>query len=269
MKTRSDHLIKLLSCLLIIGMTSQAVAAQDGTTKATRSAPEQTVVDRANGAEVRVLLVPRTESQFASPITAQITELKVHDGDRFKKGDVLVRFSCGENKAELNKARAELNSAQKTYESNLKLLQHKAINSLEVEVSKANVARARAQVDLMRARVRNCSVVAPYDGRVARLEVHPYSSVSQGQPLLETIDDSVLRMELYVPSRWLSWLAPDQSFTVTIDETGKTYPARITAIGARVDPVSQTVPVYGEIVGRFDELLAGMSGIAQLETQAE
>lgn len=49
-----------------------------------------------------------------------------------------------------------------------------------------------------------------------------------------------------------------------IDETGKTYPAKFIRIGARVDPVSQSVKVAAAIDGRFPDLMAGMSGRVQV-----
>ena len=48
-----------------------------------------------------------------------------------------------------------------------------------------------------------------------------------------------------------------------VDETGKTYPAKVTAINARVDAVAQTVELEARIDGRPSELLAGMTGIAR------
>ena len=54
------------------------------------------------------------------------------------------------------------------------------------------------------------------------------------------------------------------AFEVQIDETRKTYPARFTRIGARVDPVSQSVKVAAAIHGKFPELMAGMSGKVQI-----
>ena len=53
------------------------------------------------------------------------------------------------------------------------------------------------------------------------------------------------------------------SFEVAIDETRKTYPAKVSAINARVDAVAQTVELEARIDGKPPELLAGMSGIAR------
>ena len=49
-----------------------------------------------------------------------------------------------------------------------------------------------------------------------------------------------------------------------IDETGKTYPAKVLRIGAKVDPVSQSVKLAAAINGKFPELIAGMSGTVLL-----
>jgi len=81
-----------------------------------------------------------------------------------------------------------------------------------------------------------------------------------GQPVLDILDDSTLEVEFIVSSRWLAWLKPGQGFTIQIDETGKSYPAKVTRLGAKVDAVSQSVKVIGEITGGFPELMAGMSG---------
>jgi len=78
--------------------------------------------------------------------------------------------------------------------------------------------------------------------------------------MLDILDDSVLELEFLVPSSWLRWLKVGGAFDVQIDETRKTYPARFTRMGARVDPVSQSVKVAAAIHGRFPELMAGMSG---------
>ena len=53
-----------------------------------------------------------------------------------------------------------------------------------------------------------------------------------------------------------------------IDETGLTYPAKITRLGARIDPVSQSLKVAAVIDGRFAELIAGMSGRVQVNEPA-
>ena len=130
------------------------------------------------------------------------------------------------------------------------------------------LGKARAEVGANRAVLGKCSVAAPFAGRVAEQKVREQQYVQPGQALLDIIDDSVLELEFLVPSRWLAWLRSGGRFEVHIDETRKSYPARFIRIGARVDPVSQSVKVAAAIDGKFPELIAGMSGRVQITVPA-
>jgi membrane fusion protein, multidrug efflux system len=212
------------------------------------------------GQELRAQLSPRDYTTLAAEIGAKVERISVREGDRFSKGQVLVAFDCAVNRAQLEEARATQSAADKTLAVNRRLLELKTVGKLETEVSAAEAEKARAKVAAMGAMVSKCNVAAPFDGRVVEQKVRGQQFVQPGQPLLDILDDSVLELDFLVPSKWLVWLKPGHAFQVVIDETGKTYPVKLTRIGARIDPVSQTVRVAGAIGGHFPELSAGMSG---------
>lgn len=218
---------------------------------------------------IRALLTPQVESTLSSQIAGRIEKINVRNGERFKQGEPLIEFDCTIQKAQLQKARSELLAARKTHEANLKLQEFKSIGDLDVAISAAEVEKARAEYALVKAQVDMCIIAAPFDGRVVKRIAKPYESVNQGEALIEILDDSELKVELYVPSKWLLWLKDDTEFTVHIDETGKTYPARMTTLGARVDAVSQSIAITATIIGKHPELLAGMSGDARFQVPAE
>lgn len=219
-----------------------------------------------NNDSIRVLLTPVRETVLASQIAAKIKRFKVGMGDSFRKGDHLITFDCSVQDALLNKSIAALTAARKTHQANLRLQQFNSISELEVAISEANLNKSLAEVEVERARITMCVIKAPFNGRVVKRKVHPYESVSQGQPLLEILDDSNLELELYIPSNWLGWIDKSVRFKVRIDETGLTYPAKIISLGAKVDPVSHSISVKAVIDGEYKKLLSGMSGVAIFET---
>ena len=105
-----------------------------------------------------------------------------------------------------------------------------------------------------------CEIVAPFNGRVAEQKVREQQYVQPGQALLEVLDDSALEVEFIMPSRWLRSVRVGSTVQIAVDETGRSYPARVQRLGARVDPVSQSVKVIATIDGRHPDLMAGMSG---------
>ena len=103
---------------------------------------------------------------------------------------------------------------------------------------------------------------APFTGVTVEQKAREFQYATPGQPLIDILDDHALEVEWVAPSHWLSWLKPGYAFQVKIDETGKTYPARVMRLGGRVDPANHSVKVIGEITGDAPELMAGMSGRA-------
>ncbi|MCU4121976.1 efflux RND transporter periplasmic adaptor subunit [Variovorax sp. N23] len=210
--------------------------------------------------EIRAQLAPRRYTTVAAEIGAKITRLPVVEGSAFRQGQVLVQFDCSLQQAQLARAQAALMAADTNWRGNQKLAELNSVGTVELEMSKAETLKAQAEVAANRALLGKCQVAAPYAGRVAEQKVREQQYVQPGQALLEILDDSTLELEFIVPSRWLVWLRNGSTFQVSIDETGKTYPAKVQRIGARVDPVTQSIKLNAVIDGRFAELMAGMSG---------
>ena len=210
--------------------------------------------------EIRAQLTPRRYTTLAAEIGAKVNRVPVPEGGRFQAGDTLVSFDCSVQKAQLDKAKATLAGADKVWTANKRLRELNSVGSVEMDVSEAEVNMARAEVAAGEAILSKCSAQAPFSGRVAEQKVREQQFVQPGQALLEIIDDTELELEFIVPSRWLAWVKQGHAFRVAIDETGRTYPAKVRRVGARVDPVSQSIKLTGVVEGSFKELMAGMSG---------
>ncbi len=211
---------------------------------------------------IRGLVKPLTSATLSSEIPARILKLPFKHGDRFKKGQVLVQFDCALYKAELAAANATLNAEEKKYENNQQLLELNAISRIETDISETGVKKAEAEKQIADVRVRRCIVRAPYDGRVVDTFVNEHESVGPDQDLLSILSDKILEIELIIPSMWLNWLKSKVTFVFHVDETRQRYQARVSQLGASVDPVSQTIRVKGVFESKADNVLSGMSGTA-------
>jgi RND family efflux transporter MFP subunit len=210
--------------------------------------------------EIRAQLSPRRYTTLAAEIGAKINRLPLSEGAAFKQGQLLVQFDCVLQQAQLAKAEASLMGANTSWRGNQKLAELNSVGNMELDISRAETLKAQAEVAANRAVLGKCQIAAPFAGRIAEQKAREQQYVQPGQALMEILDDSTLELEFIIPSRWLSWVRNGAAFQVSIDETGKTYPAKVQRIGARVDPVSQSVKLTAVIDGRFGELVAGMSG---------
>lgn len=211
---------------------------------------------------IRTQFTSRNEVVISSELSAKIASLSLREGDGFRAGQTLVAFDCTLFQAQLAKAQAMLNGARQTLGVSQRLAELNSIGALEVQQAEARAKEGAAEVAYMQATVSKCRIAAPFAGRVAKRLVANHQYVTPGTPLLGLIDSGEPELQLIVPSRWLAWLKPGNRFTVLVDDLGKSVNARVIRIGARIDPVSQSVSLTATVDGNAAGLLPGMSGWA-------
>jgi len=218
---------------------------------------------------IRVLLAAELETTLSSQMSGTLGELKTSFGEHVAMGATLARFNCNEAQARDKVAVAELAMARQSLEAKKQLRKLDAVGDIEVAAANTEVQKAAGARAMGEAQMSYCQVLAPFSGHVAKVYVKPYQTVSAGTPLFDLVSDGALKVRLNVPSSQLKSLSPGQPLQVTVHETGKTYPAKVSVINARVDAVAQTVELEARFDQRFPELMAGMSGTARFDHDRE
>jgi membrane fusion protein, multidrug efflux system len=211
--------------------------------------------------DIRAQLSAVTYNSIASELNARISELPFKEGQAFKVGQVLVVFDCATQQAQFQKTKAVLSIADRNYQTNKKLLALGSVGRVEYENSYSEFLKSKAENDELAAVLARCNVLAPYSGLVVEQKVRSQQFVQAGQPLIDILDKRALELEFVAPSKWSPWLVEGYKFEIKLDETGKSYPAKITRINGKIDPVSQTIKVAAVIDGDFKEISPGMSGV--------
>ena len=216
----------------------------------------------AEAEQARAMLRARDQAVLSSDIAGRILTLAAREGESFRAGQRLIEFDCALIKAAAASAQASVGHAQAKLNSLETMAAHRATGTLELALARADLDKARAEARAAALQVERCVITAPFSGRVVEVRTHPFESVGPNTPLLAILNDTALEVSLVIPSSWLAWLKPGQTFTLTLDETRTSHPGRIARLGAQVDPVSQTVTVYGTLTTPATGLIAGMSGTA-------
>lgn len=216
----------------------------------------------SGGEGIRVLLAPARETTLVSTMIGQVTYLPNSIGTTVRQGEKIAQFDCREQGAKLKMAMAELDGAQETLEGKQRLRSLDAAGDTEVKLAESARDRTRAQVEAAKTMMSICTVSAPFSGTVTKLHAFRYQGVNIGTPLLDFASNEPPRLRLHAPSKWLVWLKKGYRFEVMIDETGKSYQAQVLSLNGKVDAVSQTIELEAGVVGRYSELLPGMSGTA-------
>jgi len=210
----------------------------------------------------RGILRARNSAALATELSAAITKLPVREAQTFAKGDLLVAFDCRRHAAERKAANAKLREAQLNVESNAYLAERQALGQHDLGISRAQRDKARADLELIEARMADCEIRAPFAGVIAELNTARFERPAPGKPFLRIVSNQNLEIELIVPALWLRWLTVGTTFQFRVDETDKNLSAHVMRVGGVVDPVSQTIKIHAKPQNADPSLKDGMSGSA-------
>jgi HlyD family secretion protein len=110
-------------------------------------------------------------------------------------------------------------------------LQSEALD-FEVADRAQQADRQRLVVSDLERRVRELSVIAPFDGLVATLDIDDRQAVPANAPLLTVVDLSTYEIEVRIPEAYADEAGPGTR--VEIDYGGRKYPGSLTAVSPEV-----------------------------------
>ncbi len=229
---------------------------------------EQATAERwkpeADTLSIEAVLVPRQVTVVSSSQDGRIAKVHVDQGDRFKKGDILIEYDCADLEAEASIAEMQKNLTAKKTSGGEELFKLDIISDVDRMGIQVEDKQASARVKLYDARIDHCQIKAEFDGHVSNRLANPGEYTRTDRVLMEVASDEPLQAEFLVPSKWLRWVNTGAPLNITINETEATYPAKISRIYGKVDPVSQSVQMIALLDSYKDALLPGMSGQAKL-----
>lgn len=192
-------------------------------------------------------------------VAGRISQLNFHDGQPVKKGQLLVAFEAGVNRAEVRQARAELDIARANLARNEDLAKRNFISTRARDESAANVQVLEAKLALAEAKLAKMEIRAPFPGVVGMRNVSVGDYVKDGADLVNLEDISSVKVDFRVPEKYAGQIRPGQQIEVMVDAfPDKSFKARVDAIDPQVDSTGRSALLRGRIDNPQGRLKPGM-----------
>ncbi len=210
----------------------------------------------------------RTSALVSARIAGTVSILRVREGDRVRKGQLLGQLESQENVANATGAIAAIDEAKRgldeavarrklteaTFARYKKLYDEQALTRQEFdtrqterELAQQNVARAEARLRQTQEAARAAStmadytkIIAPISGIITTKQADLGATVFPGQPLMTIDDEGSYQLELAIPETQIRTVHAGTAVQATIDATGTTYTTRISEVVPASDPGSRT-----------------------------
>jgi len=215
-------------------------------------------------------------SQLAAQMMGNIVEIRVHEGDRVERGQVLAVIDDAQPRAALDRATAadlasqreiaatdsDFNLAAATFKRYQTLYEKKSLSPQEFDETKARylaaqarrdiarAGRAQAQAALQQARsaLEYTHILAPFDGLITEKKADVGTLASPGMPIFTVEDLRRLRLEATVNETDLRYVRVGQQVPILIDALGdRELRGKVVEIVPAADPASRSFLVKVEI----------------------
>ena len=189
------------------------------------------------------------ESVIVRPeIAGRIAAIHFDEGEPIERGQALVSLEDSTHRAELADAQASLNFAERTFRRLDSLFDQGSITARERDEARARLERARAAVELSRARLEKTDVDAPFAGNLGLRRVSPGDYVTPGQDMVNLEDIDPIKVDFRIPERFLSSLSTGQSIRVGVDAfPGRMFEGEVYAIDPQIDPAGRSIAIRARI----------------------
>ena len=192
-------------------------------------------------------------------VSGRITQLNFTDGQRVRKGQVLVQFDDQLQQAQVQQSQAELSIAQANQKRNQELVSQNFISQRSLDESAANLQVAQAKLALAKATASRLKIVAPFDGIAGIRLVNVGDYLKDGSDIVNIEDIDAIYVDFRLPERFQSKVKRGQIATLDIDALpGQSYTAQIQAIDPLIDANGRSIGIRACIDNRRLQLRPGM-----------
>jgi membrane fusion protein (multidrug efflux system) len=192
-------------------------------------------------------------------VSGRITQLNFRDGERVRKGQLLVQFDDQLQLAQIKQSQAELSIAQANHKRNQELLAQNFVSQRSLDESAANLEVSQAKLALAQATAARLKILAPFDGIAGIRNVNVGDYLKDGTDIVNLEDIDTVYVDYRLPERYQTLLKSGQKATVELDALpGRRFEARVQAVDPLIDANGRSIGVRASITNQQLLLRPGM-----------
>ncbi|MDC0357905.1 efflux RND transporter periplasmic adaptor subunit [Oligoflexia bacterium] len=204
-------------------------------------------------------LVANESVDIKSEIDGKVEVIEFQEGQAVKADSLLVKIDHKKLTAEVAEAKANFDLAEADLSRSKMLLARKTISSQEYDQALSAFNVRKASLELMRDRLDDALVKAPFDGVLGARLISPGQYLSSGTMLTSLVSLDPIKVEFSVPERFISRLQNSQAVEVEVAALpGATFKGVVFFIAPQVNTETRTVLVKAVIDNQDHKLKPGM-----------
>jgi membrane fusion protein (multidrug efflux system) len=188
-----------------------------------------------------------------------VTAVMFRDGERVRRGQVLVQLDDAQARADVAAAEAAVAESERLYNRSRELMNTEALSKAQFDQLEATLKANGARLEAARARLGDTVIRAPFNGRVGLRRVSVGTLISPGDVITTLDDTSVIKLDFSVPENFLATLREGLAVRATAPAfPGRAFAGKVASIDSRVDMNTRSVTVRALLANEDGALRPGM-----------
>ena len=262
-------LLGMLILIVVFGMAimkkNELIAADKAAAVSNERPPINSVVYTLQPSEIRDRInlpgniEPWTRLELMAKVAGSITEVLVKEGDEVKEGDILARIESSDYEIALQKAEAAYKYAKADYQRDKKVYDKGVIPTAELDRKETSLITAKTELDNARLQLSRCTIKAPMDGIVRRLDAKVGLLLSVADPVAEILKIDKVKAIVGIPESDVPAVRQLDEIQLTVQAlnnlmvTGKKY-----FLSPSPDTAARLYKLELEVDNSSREILPGM-----------
>lgn len=253
-------------CVPALALAADAKPADTAPPPLPVIAAQVRILPIADPVEALGTLKARESVSLTANVTETVSAIHFEDGQRVKKGDILVEMTSAEEHALIEEAKARVAEAQRQYDRVKSLAGQRSAAESLLDERRRDLATASAARSAIESRLADRLIKAPFDG-VLGLRNISVGALVEPADLVTTLDDtSAMKLDFAVPSIFLPDLKPGLAVTARAREYGDlSFRGTVSGVDSRIDPVTRSIQVRALIPNPDGRLKPGLLMQVELE----
>lgn len=198
------------------------------------------------------------ETPLSMQATGRVLDLGCKDGERVRKGQILIAIDSTRAVNSLRAAEASLQHAQDGYNRAKPVHEKGGISDQQMVEIESQLTQAQSVYALAKEQVEECTLRAPFDGVVSGFNLSVGQTVLPGVRLFSLLDISALAVRFSVPEGEIGAVHKGAKGTMECPAVNTTRPITVTEISVSANQITHSYNVTARINGSTENILPAM-----------
>lgn len=211
------------------------------------------------------VLIPDEEVDLSFETSGKITHIYFKEGTNIKKGTLLAKVNDNTLQAELKKLEAQVPLAEDRVFRQKSLLAKDAVSQEAYESVNTELEKLRADIELVKARIAQTELRAPFDGIIGLRQVSEGTYATPSTIISRLTKTTPLKIEFSVNQSVAGDIESGKRIKFTLDNDNREYEATVFAVESRLDGNTLTLRVRALYPNPGGHLMPGRSAVVEIK----